>query len=83
MLGIQHIFSTQYDLNKASPMAHRVKNQPANAGDTGDKGSIPGSGRCPGKENGYPLYSCLKNSMDRGAWKTTDYGVTRFGHDSD
>jgi len=42
-----------------------VKNLPANAGDVG---SIPGSGRCPGEGNGYPLqYSCLENSMDRGA----------------
>ena len=32
-------------------------------------GSIPGSGRSPGEGNGYPLeYSCLENSMDRGAW---------------
>ena len=37
--------------------------------DTGDLGSIPGSGRSPGKRNGYPLhYSCLENSMDRGTW---------------
>ena len=43
-----------------------VKNPPANAGDIGDAGSISGSGRCPGKENGDPRqYSCLENSMDR------------------
>ena len=36
------------------------------AGDTGDAGSIPGSGRHPGGENGNPLqYSCLGNPMDR------------------
>ena len=35
----------------------------------GDLGSIPGSGRSPGEGNSYLLqYSCLKNSMDRGAW---------------
>jgi len=35
----------------------------------GDLGLIPGLGRCPGERNGYPLqYSCLENSMDRGAW---------------
>ena len=35
----------------------------------GDLGMIPGSGRSPGEGNGYPLqYSCLENSMDRGAW---------------
>ena len=36
---------------------------------TGDPGLIPGSGRSPGEGNGYPLqYSCLENSVDRGAW---------------
>ena len=41
-----------------------VKNPPANAGDSG---SIPGSGRSPGEENGSPLkHSCLGNPMDRG-----------------
>ena len=40
-------------------------------------GSIPGSGRCPGEGNGNPLqYSCLENSMDRGAW----WGCKRLGH---
>ena len=42
-----------------------VKNQPANAGDTG---WIPGLGRSSGEGNGYPLqYSCLENSMEREA----------------
>ena len=42
-----------------------VKNLPANAEDAG---SIPGLGRYPGEGNGHPLqYSCLGNSMDRGA----------------
>ena len=42
-----------------------VKNLPANAGDVS---LIPGSGRVPGEGNGNPLqYSCLGNSMDRGA----------------
>ena len=46
-----------------------IKNLPANAGDTG---SIPRSGRSPGEGNGNPLrYSCLENSMDRGAWWAT------------
>ena len=50
-----------------------VKNLPAN---TGDMGSIPGLGRSPGEENGNPLqYSCLENSMDRGAWRATVHGV--------
>ena len=35
----------------------------------GDLGSIPGSGRFLGRGNGNPVqYSCLGNSMDRGAW---------------
>ena len=48
-----------------------VKNPPTIAGDTGntkDMGLIPGSGRCPEVGNGNLLkYSCLENSMDRGA----------------
>ena len=44
----------------------------------GDAGSIPGSGRSPGEGNGFPLqYSCLENSMDRGAWRTTVHGVAK------
>ena len=42
----------------------------------GDLGLIPGSGRSPGEGNGYPLqYACLENSLDRGAWQATVYGV--------
>ena len=42
--------------------------------------SIPGLGRSPGERNGYPLqYSCLENSMDRGAWWATVHGVTKSG----
>ena len=49
-----------------------VKNLPANAGDTGDMGLVPGLGTSPGVGNGNPLqYSCLENSMDRGAWQGT------------
>ena len=44
----------------------------------GDPGSIPGLGRSPGEGNGSPLeYSCLENSMDRGAWQDTVHGVTK------
>ena len=39
---------------------------------------IPGSGRSPGEWNGNPLqYSCLENSMNRGAWWATVQGVTK------
>ena len=55
-----------------------VKSLPANAGDARDVGLIPGLGRSPGGGNGNPLqYSCLKNSMDRGAWQAIVYGVTK------
>ena len=48
----------------------------------GDLGSIPGSGKSPGEGSGNPLdYSCLENSMDRGAWQATVHGVTRVRHD--
>ena len=44
----------------------------------GGPGSIPGLGKCPGEGNGNPLrYSCLKNSMDRGAWRATVHGVAK------
>ena len=51
----------------ASLVAQMVKNPPANA-DVRHAGSIPGSERSPGEENGNELqYSCLENPMDRGA----------------
>ena len=44
-----------------------IKNPPANAGDTRDAGSIPGSRRSPGVGNSNPLQcSCLENSLDKG-----------------
>ena len=44
----------------------------------GDLELIPGSGRSPGEGNGSPLqYSCLENSMDRGAWQATVHGVAK------
>ena len=59
-------------------MALVVKHLPANAQDTGDMGSIPGSERCPGEENDTPLQdSCLEKSMDREATRATVLGVTK------
>ena len=53
----------------------RGKESACNAGDLD---SIPGLGRSLGEGNGNPLqYSCLENSMGRGAWQTTDHGVTK------
>ena len=55
-----------------------VKNPPVNAGNAGDMGSIPESGRSPGEGNGNSLqYSCLGNPMDRGAHCTKVHGVTK------
>ena len=48
----------------------------ATAYNAGDLGSIPVSGRSPGKGNGNPLqYSCLENPVDGGAWQATVHGV--------
>ena len=47
----------------------------------GDPSSVPELGRSPGEINSYPLqYSCLENSMDRGAWQVTIHGIT-IGYD--
>ena len=55
-----------------------IKNPPANAGDTRDAGSIPGSRRSPGVGNSNPLqYSCLGSPMDRGTWWVTVDGVVK------
>ena len=55
-----------------------VKNLPASARDARDAGSIHGLGRPPGAGNGNPLhYSCLENSLDRGAWQATVQRVAK------
>ena len=60
----------------------KKKNTPANAGDVRDMGSFLGSGREAGEGDGNPLqYSCLKNSMNRGAWQLQYIGSQRVGHD--
>ena len=57
-------------------MALWVKSPPADAGDIKDPGSISGLGRPSGEGHGNPLqYSCLGNSMDRGAWRATVHRV--------
>ena len=56
-----------------------VKNPPANAGGTGDTGSIPGSGRSPGGGNGNPVqYSCL-GQRSRQAWTEEPGGLQSMG----
>ena len=57
-----------------------VKNLPANVGDLRNEGEIPGLGRFLGGGNGNPLqYSCLEDSMDKGAWQATVHEVTKSG----
>ena len=55
-----------------------VKNLSANAGDARDASLILGLGRSPGVGSGNLLqYSCLENSVDRGAWWATVHGITK------
>ena len=63
-----------YELN-SFPGGSVVKNLPANAGDAG---SLPGLGRYPGEGKSNPFqYSCLKNLMDKGAWRATVHRVSK------
>jgi len=56
-----------------------VTNPPANAGEVGDTGLIPGLGGSPGEGHGNPLqYSCLENPMEKGAWQATVQGATEL-----
>ena len=66
-----------FDLDLGCLVAQVVNNSPANSGDTRDVGSIPGSGRSPGKGNGNPLqYSCLENP-----WTEQPGGLQRVRHE--
>ena len=69
--GFEDMVSNQLSF----PGGSEVNNVPASAG---DRGLIPGSGRSSGEGNGNPLqYSCLENSIDRGAWRATVQGVAK------
>ena len=60
------------------PGSSWVNNLPANEGDTGDMGSIPGLGRYPGGEKVNPFqYSCLENPMDSKARRAIVHRVTK------
>ena len=60
------------------PMWYSGKESASSTGGVRDKGSIPGWGRSPGVGNGNPLqYSCLENSIDRGAWWATVHEVIK------
>ena len=70
---IDKLYSTKVKSSWGFPGGSVVKNLPANAGDVG---STPGSGRSPGGGHGNPpQYSCLRNPMDRGAWRAAVPGV--------
>ena len=69
------LFYSMILISQSVPGGSAVKNPPADAGDVV---SIPGWGRYTGEGDGNPLqYSCLGNSMDRGAWWATTHGVTK------
>ena len=73
--GPEHSVIVAAIVIKGFPGGSVVKNLSANARDAGDSGLIPRSGRSPGGRNGNPLhYSCLGNSMDRGAWWARVHG---------
>ena len=68
-------FTFTFMANTGFPGGSDSKESACNAGDLG---SIPGLGRSSGEGNGYPLqYSCLENSMDRGAWQAIVHGVAK------
>ena len=64
----QHLISSVFSLGEPVCQCRRLK----------DTGLIPGSGRSPGVGPGNPLqYSCLENSMDRGAWRATVHSIAK------
>ena len=64
--------------SSGAQVALLVKNPPDIAGDRRDARSIPGLERSPGEGHGNPLqYSCLKNPVDRGAWRAIVPGVAK------
>ena len=78
----QQLMNTAKELYSIRVLASQVvlvgKNQPANAGDIRDEGSIPALGRFPGGNFGNPLqYSCLENPMDREAWWAVVHRVAK------
>ena len=65
-----------YCIDKGFPGGLSSKESACNAGDAGDTGLIPESGRFPGGGHGNSLqYSCLENPMDRGDWWVTVHRV--------
>ena len=76
--GILPVLFAPISQARASWVTLVLKNPPANAGNTRDVGSIPGSGRSPGEGNDNPIqYPCLENPMGRGAWWATAHRATK------
>ena len=74
--------SVYSSVKKGFPNGSAGKESTCNAGNKGDSGLIPGSGRSPGEENGNPLqYSCQKNPIDRGVWWAIVQRAQRVRHD--
>ena len=72
------LFTLQQGRTWGFPSGSRGKESACSAGDAGDVGSIPGSGRSPGGRRGNPLQYChLENFMERGAWQAIVHGVTK------
>ena len=72
------INNDQLRVKRGFPGGTSGKEPIANAGDVRDMGSVPGPGRSPGGGHGNPLqYSCLENSMDRGAWQAIIHRITK------
>ena len=64
--------------NNGLPQWLSGKEPACSAGEAGDMGSIPESGRSPGGGHGNPLqYSCLENPMDKGGWQATVHRVAK------
>ena len=73
--GTFKLFEDIFILRLGSPGSSDGKDSACNAG---DPGSFPGLGRSPGECDGNPLqYSCLRNSLDRGAWWAKVHGVAK------
>ena len=74
LITLKNFFVLQFAFFGGSPCGSDSKESACN---TGNLGSILGSGRLPGEGNGHPLqYPCLGNPTDRGAWRATVHEVT-------
>ena len=77
LIAVTSLFSNMAERTPFLRLPQCLSNKESTCNARNPGSSIPGSGRCPGEGNGYPLqYSCLENSMDRGAYWATVHGVT-------